>query len=63
MVQHVSRGAHLHEGQIVHVTEDYGDRLGVEGLQRPRNPPQPIRQSPWGLKVPCHNIWCVSLCT
>ena len=56
MVQCISREADLHKRQVVHVTEDYGDRLGVEGLQRPRNPPQPICQRPWGLKVPCHNM-------
>ncbi len=58
MVQCVSREADLHERQVVHVTEDYGDRLRVEGLQRPRNPAQSVCQCPWGLKVPCHNMWC-----
>ncbi|KAA6427635.1 MAG: hypothetical protein FRX49_02298 [Trebouxia sp. A1-2] len=37
--------------QLTFMREDYGDRLGIEGLKRPRNPPQPICQSSWGLKV------------
>lgn len=58
MVQCVSKEADLHERQVAHVTEDYGDRLRVEGLQRPCNPPQSVCQCPWGLKVPCRNMWC-----
>ena len=44
-------GADLHEREVVHVAEDKGDRLRVEGLQGACHPPQPKRQRPRSLKV------------